>query len=109
MKQNVSWTHSRPAFSASKVVVRATGGARTTTLPRRSKPRSLAPLSSAEAGERGADITVDYQHLYITVRRAGAAEIDLTPEKLSEIDDASPHGVATGDHNTPEGLAADRL
>ncbi|MFC7927860.1 aldo/keto reductase [Microbacterium laevaniformans] len=40
---------------------------------------------------------------------AGAAEIELTPEDLRAIDDASPHGVVTGARNTPEGLAADRL
>lgn len=37
-----------------------------------------------------------------------AAAAELTAEDRARIDDASPHGAATGARNTEEGMARDR-
>jgi aryl-alcohol dehydrogenase-like predicted oxidoreductase len=42
-------------------------------------------------------------------QNAAAASIGLTPDELAAVDHASPHGVAAGDRNTPEGLKRDRI
>ncbi|MBD1592611.1 aldo/keto reductase [Arthrobacter sp. S1_S22] len=39
---------------------------------------------------------------------AAAADVELTPEDLAEIDEASPHGAATGTRNTEAAMARDR-